>query len=695
MRRAKIAFALLFLLGVGLFAAGAALWTRELNKAATLIPNLPVLMERLNTQPTRILSADGQTLFTMATEYRKPVTIDKVPKLVIDATLAAEDRRFYEHSGIDARAIARQLFTNVRERRVAGGASTLTMQLAKRLYSSSEKTFNRKVQDMALAVMMERELTKDQILELYLNQVFFGSRAYGIRAAASVYFGKDLDSLTVAEAAMLARCVRRPSQENPFANLERAKENRDLVLAVMLEENMISQAQYDEAKAEKVRLARRGTGQASGQKVAPYFVDYILDEIRDKLPGVDISGGGYTIETTLNLSMQAKAEREVAKLVREYRSRRVTTGAFLLMDRNGQIKAMVGGVDYKRNQFNAVTQGRRQPGSSFKPFVYASAIEMGRISPHDSVSNERFVRVDPVTGKTWAPNNSSGRYGGSVSVRTAIASSLNMPAIRVMDKLGPRTFIPLARTVFGFQSPLDPYLPLALGASAVRPMEMAQGYSVFMLNGDRATPFGLRRIIGPDGATAFEALPQVKKRVLSKPTAESMNGFLRAVVTSGSGRRAASVVNARGKTGTTSDNRDAWFAGYTDQLLGVGWVANEVRRSDGWHYEPMSGVFGGTVTIHMWAAIVGDAQKVYGEKPRKMLAPPAPAKTEQETLDLPPPPDGEEDLPVPDVPAVEGGDAQPEPTGAAGETAGPPTDAGGDEASAGGAEPPPPPAAGG
>jgi penicillin-binding protein 1A len=688
-RRLKIGLALLFVCGVAVIGAAAAVWTRELNKAAALIPQLPALMERINTVPTRIVSADGQTLFTLAAEHRKPVAIDEVPQHVIDATLAAEDRRFFDHSGIDGRAIVRQIFTNVREGRVAGGASTLTMQLAKRLYSASERTLDRKIQDMALAVMMERELTKDQILELYLNQVFFGSGAYGIGAAAQVYFGKDLDELTIAEAALLARCVRRPSQENPFANLERATANRNVVLGVMLEEGMITPEQHAQARAEPVRLARRAVPGSSAAKRAPYFVDYVLDQVRDLVPGADLSAGGYTIETTLDMRMQRVAERELAEVVRRYRGRRVTTGAFLLMDREGQVKAMAGGVDYRRNQFNALTQGRRQPGSAFKTFVYAAALEMGRITPWDSVSNARFVRTDPVTGRTWAPQNASDRYGGDVSVRTALAMSLNMPAIRVMEKLGPRSFVTFAGPVFGFESEMDAYLPLALGASALRPVEMAEGYSVFMLGGDRARPYGVRRVLAPDGAVLFEARPKIARRVLSRSASDAVDGFLRAVVTSGTGRRAASVVNARGKTGTTSDNRDAWFVGYTDRLLGVGWVANEVRRGGSWRYEPMAGVFGGTVTIQMWTSIMRESQRMIGERQREIAPPPEPRRAPPAPVYVAPP-TGQEDLPVTGDAVPPPDDQQPEPTGAAAEAGaaeGAGAGAAADEASAGGIQP--------
>lgn len=623
-RRLKIAFALFFLMTLVLFIVGGLIWSGELSKAQERIPKLEALLGQYSNQPSVIVSADGQTLFTIASEYRRPIKDlrKEVPETILNATIAAEDKRFFEHEGIDTMAIMRVLFTNAKEGRMAQGGSTLTMQLAKRLYSDGSRTFQRKLEDMAMAVQMERVLSKDEILRLYLNQVYYGRKAYGIQAAADIYFGKKLDDLTVGEAAMLARCVRRPSHENPVDNPKKAIENRDVVLSIMRSEKMISEEEYEQALKEPLKVRKTQVRAVAGVKVAPYFVDYVLDVLHEDFPNIDLGAGGYRVETTLNLKMQTKAEEEVRKLVRNNRSRRVTTAAFVLMTRTGEIKAMVGGVDYKRNQYNVITQGRRQPGSAWKPFVYASAFESGRLSPRDSLSNAQYVFRDPYTGYTKAFKNASGRYGGQVSIRTAISQSLNMPALRAMERAGPATMVNYAHRAFGFTSQLDPVIALALGAGAVSPLEMAQGYSVFALEGDRATPYGIRRIVGPDGSVVREFRPDIKVNVISKSTAEAISSFLRAVVTSGTGRIARSVNNARGKTGTTSENRDAWFCGYTDELIGIGWIANERPNPKGspqWVYEPMSrSAFGGTVTITMWQPIMAYAQKLIGEKPRRI-----------------------------------------------------------------------------
>lgn len=621
MKRVKIAFGVLFLALVGGMAYVSLKFKLELDKAALKIPKLNAIMEELSKQPTVILAADGTQLFQISIEYRKPVKIEDIPQNVLNATLAAEDKRFYQHGGVDPIAILRGLFVNLKEGGIAQGGSTLTMQLAKRLYSDSAKTYERKIQDMALAIQMESHLSKDQILELYLNQVYYGERAYGIAAAADVYYSKKLSQLTLGEAALLARLVRRPSQENPFADPKKALDNRDEVLRIMLEEKMISREEHDKAVKEKLRLRKKRNLTQVGIKAAPYFVDYVLDTIKRDLPGIDITTGGYRIDTTLDPKLQEIADQTVRRIVRENGSRMVRTAAFLLTDREGRILAMTGGVDYNRNQFNVITQGRRQPGSSFKPFIYAAAFENRDLSPGDTLSNAAFVWQDPNTGKVWRPKNSGGHVGGSVSVRTALTMSINLPAIRVMERVGPERAVQVCRDVFGFTSELDPVLPLVLGATAVSPMEMAEGYSVFMTGGSRFEPFGLRRVVGQDGKVVKDYPPQIAPNVLSVDTAQTMDELLRAVVTSGTATRAAGIPNARGKTGTTSDNRDAWFIGYTDKLLGVGWVANEIRNTSKsgprWVYEPMRrDTFGGTTTIQIWTAVVAAAQNRLGEERR-------------------------------------------------------------------------------
>ncbi|MFN3729445.1 MAG: transglycosylase domain-containing protein [Fimbriimonadaceae bacterium] len=597
----------------------------KLNEASRKLGELDTYAAALSTEPSVILSRNGKVLYTMSAEYREPAKIDEIPIRVQNAVLAAEDKRFRTHSGVDPIAIGRILVTNARDGRVSQGGSTVTMQLAKRLFSSSERTMDRKLDDIAMAMMIEREYTKDQILEMYLNQVYFGAGAYGIKAAAKVYFNKSLDELTVAEAAMIARLVQRPSEDNPFVNFDRAVAKRNDVLAVMLEEGMIDGAEYEAAIKEPVRLAPRPEGGRATIRGAPYFVNYVRAELRKILPDVDLSEGGYVVETTLDDDIQQVAEQEVAKLVEKYRARGVTTASFVLTDRAGGVLAMVGGVSYARNQFNAAYQGRRQPGSAFKPFVYAAALDTGAMSPHDTVGTDLFSYPMPYGAPPWTPKNSNGKYGGAVSLRTALAGSYNTSAARVMAAVGPDRAVNYARDVFGFTTPLPKVPSIVLGAGEVSPLEMAQAYSIFMLHGDRFTPYGITRVVGRDGQVLARVSPKIKPRALSPDVAATLDSYLRSVVTSGTGRAGSAVLDARGKTGTTSDHRDAWFCGYTSNLMGIGWIANEQydEKNKRWVYRPMPRVFGGSVTIEMWREIMKYAQKKMGrgtpyEEPRAM-----------------------------------------------------------------------------
>ncbi|MCE9557520.1 MAG: transglycosylase domain-containing protein, partial [Armatimonadetes bacterium] len=545
-----------------------------------------------------------------------------VPDRIIKATLAAEDKRFYEHDGIDTISVLRQVLTNIRDKKIKGGASTLTMQLAKRLFTESEKTVGRKLADAAMAVQIERHYSKNAILEMYLNQVYYGAQAYGIQRAAEVYFGKALHELTWGEAAALARCVRMPGRETPFLDIEAATRNRDQVLKNLLEEKWVTNDQYNRAIAEDLgsQLASPAEQKSESEKKAPYFVDYVLEQVHEKCPELDLTDGGYKIYTSLNYDMQKVAEEEVRNLVREHRGDRVRTGAFLLTDRAGRIQAMVGGVDYERNQFNMVTHGRRQPGSAFKPFIYSVALDTGAIQYGQDLRNEPPEGIyDPSTRKKWEPKNSDGTRGGMIDMHTAFIFSKNLPAIDVLvNHLPPAKFVRLAKPEFGFTSELGANYSIALGTSEVTPLELAGGYSVFMNQGERHPSYGIVNIEAPDGHTVRSFVPDSVPSGMQKITMEMMDRLLRDVVQQGTATRASNVPNARGKTGTTNDNRDAWFCGYTDELLGIGWISGETPsgpRKGTWLYPEMSrNVFGGTVTIQMWRGIVRRCQRMIKEE---------------------------------------------------------------------------------
>ncbi len=614
LKRTLAVFALLLLAGVVVLGGYTWVVFQSLKDRVTQISRIEKVLMR---EPTKIVSADGVVLYRMTTELREWVEYPDIPKTVIDATVAAEDERFWSHGGVDGPAILRALWVNLTSGRIRQGGSTITQQVAKRLLTSGERSLKRKIEDACLAIQIERQLTKEQILTIYLNEVFYGSQAYGIKAAAKVYFGKDLKDLTIGEAALLARLPRRPSTENPFVNPKAAIQNRNVVLKIMRDQGWISEAEYAKAREEPLKLSRSDVVKTNlGIMRAPYFVTYVLDQMREEFPNQDFARGGYTIYTTLNTKAQEAVEKAVLDEVKRNKSRRVTEGAMVVLDLSGRILAMVGGTDFHRSQYNVITQGRRQPGSAFKPFVYAAALELGKIKPTSAISNEPFVWRNPATGEVWKPKG--GGTGGKVSVQTALTKSINVPAVHVGMMVGPQTVASFAKQTFGIDSPLYPGPALALGSSAVNPLEMAEAYSVFATGGDRVTAYGITRVEGPGGVVLREFRPRIVRNVLSEETAKVMNDLLHLVVLQGTGRRARSVLNAAGKTGTTSDHKDAWFVGYTTKFIGVSWVANatyDPNRNPPWKYGEMRGVFGGEVAAPMWADAMAKIQKIFKEGP--------------------------------------------------------------------------------
>lgn len=614
-RRLKI-FALVFLASASVVCLTAFfVFKPHLDYAESLIPNLTTIMDRISSQPSVIESSDGETLYSVQSQYRRAISIENVPQVVINATIAAEDKRFYKHDGVDSKAMLNVLWMTLRNRSVPRGGSTLTMQLSKRVFTSPVQSFSRKLDDMALAIVMEQRLSKDQIIELYMNQIYYGESAYGIAAAAEVYFGKqDLKQLTLAEAALLVRIVRRPSDENPFDDLKTAMKNRDIVLSTMLEEKMISKDEYNKAKKEKPKLTKKKVQTVSGYKRAPYYVDKILRQFKTEFPDVDLGMGGYRIVSTLNYDLQKYAEEEIEKSVKSLKNKKVTTGALLLTDSDGAVLVHVGGADYHTNEFDVITQGRRQPGSSFKPFVYGTALDNHVVGPNDKISNDP-VSLNMGNGVIKWVHNSDGVYGGMVTLQHAINRSLNVVATRLIIMTGPDKVVEKAHDSFGFVSKLEAYPSLALGATAVSPLEMTRAYSVFKNNGNQVEPYFIKRIIGPDDVEIKQYAPNIKKETFSPATARTMDTLLYGAAHHGTGASVtrAGVFNARGKTGTTNNYRDAWFCGYTNRFVAVGWVGGEVWNGKSWEYKSMNRVFGASVCV-FWAKVMKKAQATYGEK---------------------------------------------------------------------------------
>lgn len=607
----KLSFAYGFLIFLcGLIVLGV-FWAQALEHAQEVLPEVDSHIASLGISPTTIVSADGQILYEESSQFREPVPLTEIPKVMQDAMIAAEDKRFYEHSGVDWKGIARAAVVGLQTGRFSQGGSTIAMQLAKKLASNGARTFHRKLDDAALAFELENTWSKPRILQAYMNLMYFGSGAYGVKAACKVYFGIPLSQINLSQAAMLARCVRRPSDENPFANLSKSISNRNVVLDVMRQQGMIDDDAYQKAIQKKVHLAKARFAYSARIYSAPYFVADVISQLKQLGLSHYLSDGGYRIVTTLDSTLEQKAEDNLSSVIAQNSDRGVRTGAFVLLDKDGRILAEVGGPDYRKSQFNIITSGSLQPGSSFKPIVYSTAFSEGKLDETSDISSDRLSVYDQSSRKTWVVHNDDGRYGGMISVKTALAQSVNTAAVRAIQMAGVSNVVQFAHDVFGIKSKLPPYPSLALGSCNVSPLEMARAYSVFMLHGSRFNPYSIEHIEDNTGTVVASYGPKIDSNVLDSSVVDQVRDLLRAVVTSGTGYAAHDVPNAMGKTGTTSSNKDAWFDGFTDNFLGVGWVGNQRYNSKLKRYvaAPMSSsVFGGTVTIHVWRAMMLAAQ---------------------------------------------------------------------------------------
>ncbi len=566
------------------------------------------------TEATKIISSDGVILAEIYEENREVVPISEIPEDLQRATIAIEDSRFYRHLGVDFRGIVRALYENLRAGRISQGGSTLTQQLARNIYLTREKKLSRKLQEIILALQIERHFSKEQILELYLNQVYYGSGTYGVQTAAKTYFGKHVNDLTLSECStLLAGLPKKPSAYNPYEDIDAAVRRRNVVLNRMTELGYITPGQRDEAKAEKVKLVERKQKGLAKYK-APWFVTYVIKQVTDEYGADLIYKGGLRVYTTLNYRMQKVAEKELREEVAKAKWKNVSQGALICIDpHTGHIKAMVGSVNpnFMKDQFNRAVQARRQPGSSFKAFVYTAAVDNG-YGLNYVLANKPIKHK----GKPWPKNyRRQGGYRSSYKMKQAVAISVNTCAVQMLTRIGIDQVITYAR-LLGIKSPLDRTYSLALGASVVTPLEMASAYGVFAARGMRAEPKCVVKITDRDGGIIEENAPSTRQ-VLSQQTADTMNEIFRAVVTSGTGYAALKVPNAHGKTGTTSDDRDAWFVGYTPELATAVWAGND-------DFSPMKGVWGGNVCAPVWRDFTLTALEIYErekpeEKPKSLL----------------------------------------------------------------------------
>ncbi|KVL39643.1 penicillin-binding protein [Burkholderia territorii] len=695
---------------VALVVAGGLVLGYALVVAWPNMPSLDALTDYRPKVPLRIYTSDHVLIGEFGEERRDIVHFKDVPDSLKKAILAIEDARFYDHGGVDLTGIARAGFVALTNGHASQGASTITMQVARNFFLSSEKTYTRKIYEMLLAYRIERALTKDQILEVYMNQIYLGQRAYGFASAARVYFGKDLKDITLAEAAMLAGLPKAPSAYNPVVNPKRAKVRQEYILQRMLELNFITREQYDEAVAQP--LVVKGAGREFS-----VHAEYVAEMVRQMMYAQyreETYTRGFNVITTIDSADQQVAYTALRKGIMDYErrhgyrgpegfielpagaddreqaiddallehpdngelvaavvtaasprqitvafidgssatiegdnlrfasgalstnaqpNRRIRPGAIVRVVKNdagkwaitqlpqvegafisivpqdGAIRSLVGGFDYNKNKFNHVTQAWRQPGSSFKPFIYSASLDKG-LGPATVINDgPLYFSAAETGGQPWEPKNYGGGFEGPMSMRTALQRSRNLVSIRILNHIGTK-YAQQYITRFGFDAERHPaYLPMALGAGQVTPLQMAGAYSVFANGGFRVNPYLIAEVTDPNGAIVARAQPLIAEqnapRAIDARNAYVMNSLLQSVAQRGTGARTNVLkrTDLAGKTGTTNDSHDAWFAGYQHTLAAIAWIGYDNPRSLG------DRETGGGLSLPVWIDYMGAALK--------------------------------------------------------------------------------------
>jgi 1A family penicillin-binding protein len=624
-------------------AAGAAGYLAYLvRETASDLPHQNALLEYTPGGVTTIYATDKDpktgkliVLGKIFRENKEYAPISEIPAVMKNATISIEDERFYQHRGVDLEGVARALYKNIRARDMSEGASTLTQQLARTIYNDRKKTLKRKLQEALYALLLEKNFSKEQILEMYLNEVNYGNNTYGVKAAAKMYFGRTPKQLSLSQAALLAGIPQRPTDLELFQPKHRklALERRNVVLAKMAELGYIKPEQAKVAQKNGVRLIS-DKPQVHVVYKAPYFTTYVRQLLLRKYGEETVYTGGLQVYTTLNYQMQQEAEKALRAGVAEGRGDGVTEGALVSLEpRTGYIRAMVGGVDFEKSEYNHAAQGGRQPGSSFKAIDYAAAMAVrpDRYSADGSVDNSRLSYPDG-RGRSYSPAGHG--PSGWVSLRSAVGWSYNNAAVNTVAKIGPRRVVEYARKM-GVRSPLEPNLSIALGSYPVSPLEMANVYSVFPNHGNRAEPMAIIRVVDAEGVTLESNPPRVDVAVLPEFAVSNVSELLVEPIRNGTAMNADGiheVADAHGKTGTTNDNRDAWFVGYTPELSTAVWVGSVQRKTDkkgrvSVRYAPMpSYATGGHVCAPVWARFMKAAVPI--QRQSKMPVLPSPEQTD-------------------------------------------------------------------
>jgi penicillin-binding protein 1A len=554
------------------------------------IYDLPKLTTLKDYQPyvvSEVYSDDGVLIGEFCLERRIVLPLSQMPRLLIKAFVAAEDARFFEHQGIDYRRILAAAFRNIEALDVVQGGSTITQQIAKSFFLTPERSFVRKIKEAILAQRIEHYLTKNEILYLYLNQIYLGEGSFGVGSAAKTYFGKPVQNLTLGECAVLAGLPPAPNNLSPLRNPRKARERQLYVLNRMVERGMITPEQAKKAGAEEIKLRPKGP---RGYNEAPYAVEQVRTYVEEKYGRERLYRGGLKIYTTIRAQLQEAAQKAVLKGIEEFEAREgkgkgqdQVQGALIAIDpQTGYILAMVGGRDFSTSQFNRATQARRQAGSAFKPVVYAAALDKG-FTPATVIVDEPFSYVDVPGKEPWEPQNFDREFWGPVTLRRALNFSRNVVTVKIAQAIGIDSVIEYAKNL-GIKSKMEPNLSLALGATNVSLLELTSAYGVFAAQGYRADPFLITRILDKDGNILEEMEPSAVE-VISPQTSYLVTSLLQSVIQEGTGQAARALGRpAAGKTGTTNDVRDAWFIGFLPQRLVAGaWMGYDIEKPLGTH----------------------------------------------------------------------------------------------------------------
>jgi len=559
-------FAILLLAGLALTAA--------VMVTARSLPSYERLKSSQAGQMIVVRAADGSEIVTLGPSYGKWIPISRMPKSMQDAMISVEDRRFRDHWGVDPIGIARSIWVRAEKGHWRQGGSTITQQLARNTFLNSSRTFDRKAREAILALALETKFSKDQILELYLNKVYFGGGAYGVDSAARKFFGHSGEQLSLGEAAIIAGLVKAPSHYSPTADAKAAVDRAQVVLTTMQEAGAITPAEAQGADLKNVKLA-----QEAGQNSARYFTDWVLPQLDQILPDNDQP---IEVWTTLDPAAQRAATEAI-----QANAPKDAQGALFSVDRDGAVLAMVGGTDYVTSNYNRATNAVRQPGSAWKLFVYLTALEAG-YKPDDKVVDE------PVTIDGWSPRNSGGKYAGQIDVRTAFAYSKNTVAAQLGNEVGFGAVANMARR-FGITTPINTMPSMVLGTSDVRMVDMVRAFAEVSAKGASLTPYGIRKVTTTEGEVLYSHRPDPTQQLVPDYVAAGITDLLQTAVSIGTGRAAQIGRPVAGKTGTTTSNKDGWFLGFSSGITTGVWMGRDDAK-------PVPGLQGGTAPARAFAA---------------------------------------------------------------------------------------------